>query len=108
MEGLKTFLQEMIPNGEKVVDETHDENKRNVNHDFIDSNVLLNTYHIPKIDMRKFDGKDPVTWILQMEQYFDLHNVQNTQKVCIATLYLEQNTFVWYRWLCSHKQIVTW
>jgi len=30
--------------------------------------------------MRKFDGKDPVTWILQLEQYFDLHNVQNTQK----------------------------
>ena len=43
-----------------------------------------------------------------MEQYFDLHNVQNTQKVRIATLHLEQNTFVWYRWLCSHKKIVTW
>ena len=22
---------------------------------------------IPKIDMRKFDGKDPITWILHME-----------------------------------------
>ena len=43
-----------------------------------------------------------------MEQYFDLNNVQNTQKVRIATLHLEQNTFVWYRWLCSHKKIVTW
>ena len=30
---------------------------------------------IPKIDMRKFDGKDPATWILQMEQFFDLNNV---------------------------------
>ena len=26
-----------------------------------------------KSKMRKFDGKDPVNWILQMEQYFDLH-----------------------------------
>ena len=43
-----------------------------------------------------------------MEQYFDLHNVQNTQKVRIATLHLEQNTFVWYRWLWSRKKIVTW
>ena len=68
----------MIPNGETVVDETHDENKRNVNHDFIDSNFGFKTHHIPKIDMRKFDGKDPVTWILQMEQYFYLHNMQNT------------------------------
>ena len=40
--------------------------------------------------MRNFDGKDPVTWILQMEQYFDLNNVQNTQKVHLATLYLEK------------------
>eukprot|EP00253_Pinus_taeda_P023196 PITA_23196 len=58
--------------------------------------------------MAKFDGKDPTTWILQMEQFFDLNNVQNTQKVSIATLYLEPNQFVWYQWLCSHKQIITW
>jgi len=54
----------MLPNGENVLDETHDENKRNVNHDFKDSNFGLNTHHIPKIDMMKFDGKDLVIWIL--------------------------------------------
>jgi hypothetical protein len=58
--------------------------------------------------MRKFDGKDPITWILQMEQFFDLHNVPHTQKVQIASLYLEPNQFVWYRWLCSCKSFVTW
>ena len=58
--------------------------------------------------MRKFDGKDPVTWILQMEQYFDLHNVQHTQNICIETLYLEPNQFVWYQWICCHKPLVTW
>ena len=68
MEGLKEgftkLIQEMIFNGEKVVEETHDEEKINVNHDFINSNVGLKTHNIPKIYMRKFDGKDPVTWIL--------------------------------------------
>jgi len=93
---LTKFLQEMLTNEERVVKETHDENKRNVNHDFIDSNVGLKTHHVSKIDMRKFDDKDPMTWILQMEQDFDLHNVKNTQKVCIATLYLEPNQFVRY------------
>jgi hypothetical protein len=58
--------------------------------------------------MRKFDGKDPITWILQMEQFFDLHNVPHTQKVQIASLYLEPNQFVWYRRLCSCKSLVTW
>jgi len=105
---LANFLQEILINGEKVVKETHDENKRNVNHDSIDSNVGSKTHHIPKVDMSKFDGKDPATWILQIEQFFDLNNVQNTQKVCMETLYLKPNQFVWYQWLCSHKQFITW
>jgi len=88
---LTNFLQEILTNGERVVKEIHDANKRNVNHDFIDSNVGSKTHHIPKIDMRKFDGKISTTWILKIEQFFDLNNVQNTQKVRIATLYLEKN-----------------
>jgi hypothetical protein len=108
MEGLPKLIQEMFSNGEKIVEETKDENKINVNRDFINSNFGGKNHHIPKMDMRKFDGKDPVTWILQMGQYFDLNNVQNIQKVRIATLHLEQNTFVWYRWLCSRKKIDTW
>src|ERR1700735_386942 len=105
---MNKLLQEMVTKGERVVKETHDENKINVNHDSIDSNSGSKTHHIPKINMRKFDGKDPATWILQMEQFFDLNNVQNTQKVRMATLYLEPNQFVWYQWLCSRKQFITW
>ena len=63
MEGLTKLIQEMFPNGEKIVEETHDEKKINVNHDFISSNVGWKNHHIPKMDMRKFDGKDLVTWI---------------------------------------------
>ena len=38
-EGLAKLLLEKLPNDKKVVEETHDEKKRNVNHDFIDSNI---------------------------------------------------------------------
>jgi hypothetical protein len=60
--------------------------------------------------MRKFDGKDPITWIFQMEQYFDLHQVPSLQKVPIASLYLENDQFVWYQWLCERKKnyIISW
>ena len=64
MEGLIKLIQEMFPNGEKIVEKTHDGNKINVNHDLINPNVRWKTHHIPKIDMREFDGKDPVTCIL--------------------------------------------
>ena len=48
-EDLNNFLQEILTNGEKVVKETHDANKRNVNHDFLDSNVGSKTHHIQKL-----------------------------------------------------------
>ena len=64
MEGLTKLIQQMFPNGENIVEETHDENKINVNHDLIKSNVGGKNHHIPKMDMSKFDGKDPVIWIL--------------------------------------------
>ena len=60
-EGRKNSLQVRLPNIEKVVEETHEENKINVNHDFVYSNVELKTHHIPNIDIWKFDGKDSVT-----------------------------------------------
>jgi hypothetical protein len=108
MEVMRNFVIEKTPKSENASHEIHDEDTRKVNQEWRNSNFGLKTNHVPKIDMRKFDGKDPITWILQMEQFFDLHNVPHTQKVRIASLYLEPNQFVWYRWLCSRKSLVTW
>jgi hypothetical protein len=108
MEGLKNFLIEMKPESENVSHEIHDEDTRKANQEWRNSNFGLKTNHVPNIDMRKFDGKDPITCILQMEQFFDLHNVSHTQKVQISSLYLEPNQFLWYRWICSRKSFFTW
>ena len=67
MEGLAKLIEEMFPNGEDMVEETHDEKKINFNCDFINSNVGWKNHHIPKMDMRKVYGKDPIIWILQRE-----------------------------------------
>jgi len=58
--------------------------------------------------MRKFDGKDLVNWILQMEKYFYLHGVPLLQKVHITSNYLEMNQFLWFKVLCSCKPLVMW
>ena len=60
--------------------------------------------------MRKFDGKDSITWIVHMEKFFDIHQVWNLQKVTIASLYLEPEQFVWYQWICECKKnsIISW
>ena len=49
-------------------------------------NLGPRNYFIPKNDMRKFDGKDPITWIFHIEQFFDLHQVPTLQKVTITSL----------------------
>jgi hypothetical protein len=81
MEVLKKNLTEKTLESENASHEIHDEDTIKVNQEWRNSNFGLKTNHVPKIDMRKFDGKDPITWILQMEQFFDLHNVPHTQKV---------------------------
>ena len=60
-EGWTNLLEERLPNDENVVEETRDEKKINVNHDFVEYNIGLKTLHIPKTDMRNFDRKDLVT-----------------------------------------------
>ena len=91
MEVLKIFITEKTPESENASHQIHDQDIRKVIQEGRNSNFGLKTNHVPKIDMRKFHGKDPITWILQMEQFFDLHNVPHTQKVRINSLYLEPN-----------------
>jgi uncharacterized protein YlaN (UPF0358 family) len=81
MEGFKIFLIERSHESENVSHEIHDEDIRKMNQDWRNSKFGLKTNHFPKIDMRKFDGKDPIIWILQMEKFFNLHDVPHTQKV---------------------------
>jgi hypothetical protein len=64
---LKKFLIEKPTESDNVSHEVHDEDTRNMNQDWRKSNVGLNTNQFHKIGMRNFDGKDPFTWILQME-----------------------------------------
>ena len=89
MERIVNILQQIkenIPNGDNVVQGTRDD--RNSSHceqpSFskhtprgFDSNTRSNQgwfprgIQLPNIDIRKFDGKDPITWIFQMEQFFE-------------------------------------
>jgi gas vesicle protein len=64
MEVFKNFVTEKTPKSENASHEIHDEDIRKVNQEWKNSNFGLKTNHIPKIDMRNFDGKDPITWIL--------------------------------------------
>jgi gas vesicle protein len=61
MEVLKNCVTEKTPESENAYHEIYDEDTRKVNQEWRNSNFGLNTNHAPKIDMRKFDDKDPIT-----------------------------------------------
>ena len=105
-------LEEKLPKGDNVDQGTQDDKySAHVEHTSIKKQSPRGFYsntrnnqgwsprgiQLPKIDMRNFDGKDPITWIFQMDQLFDIHHVPNIQKVTIAFLYSEPQWFVWYQ-----------
>lgn len=53
MEGLIKLLQERFLDGDKVIHENHDKDKRNTNFDFRDSNVGFKNHHMRKIDNKE-------------------------------------------------------
>jgi hypothetical protein len=81
MEVLKNFVTEKTREIENASHEIHDEDTRKMNQEWRNSNFGLKTNDVPAINKRKFNGNDPITWILRMEKFFDLHNVPHIQKV---------------------------
>lgn len=44
----------------------------------------------PKLEMYKFDGSHPATWIAQMEQYFTLNYIlDNATQLSVGIMYLD-------------------
>jgi hypothetical protein len=64
-------------------------------------------HHYPKVDMNKFDGSDPSSWVTQMEHYFSLHGITNDlMKLRVGVLYLDLECWKWYK--KSHGGYISW
>jgi hypothetical protein len=63
--------------------------------------------HLPRMDVTKFDGSDPIGWVTQMEHYFSLYNItDDLAKLCYGVLHLDQE---WWKWRkSSHQRYIAW
>lgn len=48
----------------------------------------------PKITLTPFDGSNPLNWIFQEEQFFELHNTPTPENVASSLLYARAGTRV--------------
>jgi hypothetical protein len=60
-----------------------------------------------KLDIPRFDGKDPMGWIFKINQFFDYHLTPDEQRLRIASFYMDEDALPWFQWMHSKGQILT-
>lgn len=62
----------------------------------------------PKLDFPKFFGEDPEAWVYKCEKFFELNAVDETQKLRLASLHMEDKAMHWYRWFEKSHTVCNW
>ncbi|KAA8550255.1 hypothetical protein F0562_001939 [Nyssa sinensis] len=52
-----------------------------------------------KLDFPKFFGEDPKAWVYKCEKFFEFNTIDETQKVRLASIHMEDRAIHWFRWL---------
>jgi hypothetical protein len=61
--------------------------------------------HLPRVDVTKFNGSDPTSWVNQMEHYFYLYNIiYDLAKLWNGVLHLDQEHWQWWQWRKNYCQ----
>jgi hypothetical protein len=61
-----------------------------------------------KLDIPRFDGTDPLSWIFKISQFFDFHQTPDDQRLRLASFYMEGEALTWFQWMHSNGQLVSW
>jgi hypothetical protein len=74
------------------------------------SHHFQNDICLPRVDMTKFDGLDPTSWVAQMEHYFSLYEItDDLAKLRYGVLHLDQERWQWWQWRkTSHQGYIAW
>jgi hypothetical protein len=61
------------------------------------SNFLPHDLSLPRFEVNKFDGSNPLAWVIQMEHYFSLHGITDElTKLHYEILYLDLEQWKWW------------
>jgi hypothetical protein len=62
---------------------------------------------LPRVDVTKFYGSDPIGWVTQMEHYFSLYNItDDLAKLRYSVLHLDQEHWQWRK--TSRQGYISW
>ena len=72
------------------------------------SNNSNNHRNSVKLDIPRFDGRDPLGWIFKINQLFQYQNTPEEERITVASLYLNGAALSWYQWMFSNGFITSW
>lgn len=61
-----------------------------------------------KLDIPRFDGRDPMGWIFKITQLFDYQNTSEEERITVASFYLDGTALSWYQWMFRNGFITSW
>lgn len=63
---------------------------------------------VKKVELRSFDGEDPVGWITCSETYLEVQGTSEEVKIRLAKMSMEGATIQWFNLLRETKNELTW
>jgi hypothetical protein len=61
-----------------------------------------------KLDFSRFDGSEPIKWVLKAQQFHFYNQIPENQKVSLAAFHMEGRALTWYHWLMDSGYIGGW
>ncbi|KAJ0960420.1 hypothetical protein J5N97_001747 [Dioscorea zingiberensis] len=52
-----------------------------------------------KLEIPKFDGTDPDSWVFRIEEFFNFHETPANLRLRIVSFHLEGKASAWYKWM---------
>jgi hypothetical protein len=57
------------------------------------------------VDVTKFDGSNPTSWVTQIEHYFSLYDIiDGLAKIWYGVLHLDKECWQWWQWRKTSRQ----
>ncbi|KAJ0965949.1 hypothetical protein J5N97_027087 [Dioscorea zingiberensis] len=61
-----------------------------------------------KMDIPKFEGSDPSSWVFRIEEFFNFHDTPDELRLRIVSFHLEGRASAWFQWMKMNNLLTTW
>ena len=64
--------------------------------------------HRMKLDVPRFNGSDALGWIFKINQFFEYHDTPESERLTVASFYMEGPALGWFQWMSRNGQLTSW